>query len=285
MPENVVKNRLCKPIDSLAINREDLLRFLEILQERANAACEMECNHIGSITPAEKLEKSLEDLRSCAPLKLTIVGYDGEELFGLIEEVFNSVSFPAQIKTLYVNSDLMYKARFNYYPRNRFEVFIDFSKPKVLDFSFTPSDATPNDSKFCVEGYDNTWANGVFSEIDNFFAKRCSKLSRIHKNTVYDLIVWTLGIPIGFWTCYKMSPYINDTFSSRLMESALYVYVFFFSLIVLRILFHYFRWLYPKIQYQTSKDRSLLHRGFFYVIATGIIVTFLYDVLSLFFSS
>lgn len=284
MADSVVKNKLCKPIDSLAIDKDDLQKFLQLLQERANSACEIECNHIESFVPVENLEKSKEDLRSSSALKLTVRGFDGEELFGSIEEVFSSVSFPEQVQSLYVNSELIYKSRFNYVPRNRFDVFLDFSKPKVLDFSFAPSEKTPNNSSFCVEGYDNTWVNGVYSEINSFFSKRSSKLSGIHKNSIYDLIVWILGIPIGFWVCYKLRFQIADLFSSHFMESALFVYVFFLSLFFLRILFHYFRWMYPKLRYKSKKDLSLVHQGFFYLITTGLIVAFLYDVLSLVFS-
>jgi len=283
MLDSVVKNRLQKPIDSLIINKDDLLKFLQILQERATSACEMECNYIESFVPSDNLEKSRDDLRSCSQLKLTITGFDGEELFGGIEEVFESVSFPEQVKSLYLNSELIYKSRFNYTPRNRFDVYIDFNKPKVLDFSFTPSEKTPNDSTFCVEGFDNTWVNGVFSEIDKFFNKRSSRFARIHKNSVYDLVVWILGIPIGFWACYKTSSEIRNVFPNSFMESALFVYIFFLSLFILRILFHYFRWLYPKIQYKSKNDLSLIHRGFFYIIVTGIIVSFIYDVLRLIF--
>ena len=283
MSDTIVKNRLRKQIDSLSINKEDLLKFLNILQVRANSACDIECNHIESFIPAENLEKSKEDLRSCSILKLTINGQDGEELFGSIDEVVESVSFPEQIKSLYLNSELIYKSNFNYIPRNSFNVFIDFSKPKVLDFSFAPSNKTPNDSTFCVEGFDNTWVNGVFSEIDKYFVKRSSKISGIHKNSIYDLIVWIIGIPIGFWACFKLSSYINQVFSNSFLQSAVFVYVFFLSLFVLRILFHYSRWLYPKIQYKSTKDASIIHRGFFYIIATGIFVTFLYDILCLLF--
>lgn len=283
MSDNIVKNKLFKPIDSLAINREDILRFLQLLQERANSACDMECNHIESLVPVENLEKTKENLKVCSTLKLTVVGSNGEELFGTIEDVFDSVSFPEQVESLYVESDLLYKAQLNHHPRNRFYVFLDFSKPKVFDFSFLPSEKTPNNSNFCVEGYDNTWVNGVFNEMDKFFDKRSSKFSGIHKNSIYDVIVWFLGIPIGFWSCFKLGSLISGVFSSGFMENALYVYVFFLSLFILRILFHYFRWLYPKIQYKSKTDISTIHRGFFYIITTGIVSTFLYDILCLLF--
>lgn len=276
-----VKNRLRKPIDSLLINKEDLKKFIQILQERANAACEIECNHIESFFKADDLEKSKENLRSCSTLKLAVNGIDGEELFGNIEEVFKSPSFPEQIKSVYLNSELLYKAQFNYIPRNQFEIFIDFSKPKVFDFSFQPSDKTPNDSMFSVEGYDNTWVNGVFSEIDKFFNKHSSKFSGIHKNSIYDLVVWVLGIPIGFWSCFKLSDIINNVFTNEFLKSAFYVYIFFLTLVLLRILFHYFRWLYPKIQYKTKNDLSLIHRGVFFIIIIGLVTAFLYDIIKM----
>ena len=280
MSDTIVKSRLIKPIDSLTINTEDLYQFLRILQERADSACEIECNHIESFIPTENLEKSKDDLKSCSPIKITINGQDGEELFGSINEVFDSTSFPEQIKSLYLNSELIYKSRFNYIPRNRIEVLIDFSKPKVLDFSFSPSEKTPNNSSFTVEGYDSTWVNGVYSEIDKFLEKRSSKISKIHRNSIYDLFVWILGLPIGFWTCYKFKTPIQKANLDSFLQSAFYVYIFFLSLFVLRILFHYFRWLYPKIQYNSLKDLSIMHRGFFYIITTSIIGAFLYDIIS-----
>ncbi len=279
MAETIVNNRLCKPIDALSIDKNDLQKFFLILQERANSACDIECNHIETIVLAESLEKSIEDLRSCSTLKLTINGQDGEELFGSINEVFESLSFPEQIKSIYVNSELLYKSNFNYIPRNRFDIFIDFSKPKVFDFSFAPSEKTPNRSTFCVEGFDNTWVNGVYSEIDKFFGKRSSTFPGIHKNSIYDFVVWIIGIPLGFWVCFKLASSINELFSSSFLQSAVFVYVFFLSLFILRILFHYSRWLYPKIQFKSTKDSSTIHRSFFYIITIGIIGTFLYDLL------
>jgi len=284
MSDSVVKNKLQKPIDSLEITKEELKRFLQILQERANSACEFECNHIESFIKAEDLEKSKDDLRSCSTLKISLTGNDGVELFGNIEEVFTSLSFPEQIKSIYLNSELLYKSKFNYIPRNQFKIYFDFRKPKVLDFSFQPSDKTPNESMFSVEGYDSTWVNGVFSEIDNFIKKHSSRFSGVHKNSIYDLIVWLLGLPLGFWTCFKLSNSISRFFTSKFLTSALYVYVFFLSLIILRILFHYFRWLYPKVQYKTKKDISLIHRGLFLTITIGIIGSFLYDLIRIFFS-
>jgi hypothetical protein len=280
MTDSIVKNKLSKPIDSLNIDKEDLRKLLGILQERANSACDIECKFFEeTFVKVDNLQKSIQDLKSCSTLKLTIVGIDGKELFGNIDDVFNSVSFPDKINTLYVNSGLIYKSQFNYIPRNQFEVLLDFNKPKVFDFSFQPSGETPNNSMFCVEGFDNTWVNGVFSEIDKFFEKYSSRFSKIHRNSIYDVLVWTLGVPIAFWICFKFNSYIDQVIKSSFLQNALYIYIFFFTLFLLRILFHYSRWLYPKIHFRTKRDLSLVHQGFFYVITTGVLGAFLYDVI------
>ena len=285
MANPVVNNRLQKPIDSLSLDKEDLRKLLSLLQERAHSACDIECSHIESFVPAENIEKSKEDLRSCSVLKLTITGKDGEDLFGSINEVFDSISFPEKVNSVYVNSELLYKSNFNYYPRNHFEVLLDFSKPKVFDFSFMPSERTPNNSMFKVEGYDSTWVNGVFSELAKFFEKNSTSLPTIHKNSIYDIIVWFFGIPFGFWACYKFSPIINKLFiNNKFLESASFVYVFFLSLILLRILFHYFRWVYPMIEFKSKKDLSILHRGFLIAVSLGVIGNFIYDVICWMFS-
>lgn len=275
-----VKNRLQKPIDSLSLDKDDIRKLLNILQERANAACEIECGHIESLIPAENLEKSINDLRNCSTLKITITGPDGEELYGSIDEVFESISFPERVISLYLNSEMLYRAFYNYYPRNQFEVLIDFSKPKVFDFSLMPSSRTPNTSIFKVEGFDNTWVNGVFNELDNYFKKNSSKLSSIHKNSIYDIIVWVVGIPFGFWSCFKLSTAIYKVFESTFLTSASFVYVFFLSLFILRILFHYFRWIYPMIEYKSRKELAIVHRGAVIIITLGILGNFIYDVIS-----
>lgn len=109
-----VKNRLQKPIESLSLDKEDLIKLLNILQERAITACSIETDHIESFIPAENLEKSIQDLRTCSTLKITITGLDGKELYGGIDEVMESVSFPERVISLYVNSEMLYKAYYNY---------------------------------------------------------------------------------------------------------------------------------------------------------------------------
>ncbi|RQO75642.1 hypothetical protein DBR43_09910 [Pedobacter sp. KBW06] len=278
MPNDVVRNKLSKKIGALSLDKDDLRKLLDILQQRAKTASEIEYKRFEE-TKVENLEQFKHNMEICSMLKITVVGFKSEELFGTIEDVFGSVSFPDSVKTIYVNSDVVYRANFNYYPSNHFQLYIDFSKPKVFDFSFQPSDRTPNDSEFIVQGDDSMWVNGVFHEIDAFVKDRPSKAPKIHRGSVYDLLVWLVGLPLGFYICnkYQQSPFVASLESSFLNNLAM-TYFFFLSLFLLRVLFHYFRWVYPMIEYKCKRDRSAAHQAAVLSITLGIVGKVLYDV-------
>lgn len=279
MNNNVVRNKLSKGIKSLSFDKDDLKKLLDKLQVRAKEASEIEYKRLESKN-AENLEAIKIDLEVCATLKITVTGFQNEELFGTIDEVFNSVSFPDAVKTIYLNSELIYRTFYKYYPDNSFSLFIDFSKPKIFDFSFQPSDSTPNDSNFEVQGSDSTWVNGVFYEINTHIGTRKSKFSNVHKGSIYDFLVWILGIPFGFYICYKVIKLQLSFFESHpFWENISLTYCFLLSLFILRILFHYLRWVYPMLEYKSKKDQSMLHQAAFYTISIGIIGKVLYDVI------
>ncbi|MBP7556851.1 MAG: hypothetical protein KA821_11325 [Chitinophagaceae bacterium] len=284
MSDSTIRNNLSKKISSLSFDKDDLRKLLNILQLRANAASEIEYKKFEAFK-AENLENIKRDLDYCAILMITVTGYQNEELFGTIDDVFNSVSFPEQVKTIYVNSELRYREPYKYYPINSFTLFVDFSKPKVFDFSFQPNERTPNDSQFEVQGSDNTWVNGVFHEIDAYIRSRPSKFSKAHRGSIYDFLVWFFGIPFGFYVCYKVIQlHIPFLAGHSFFESILLTYCFFLSLFILRILFHYFRWVYPMIEYKNKKERSIGHQAALLSITLGIIGKIIYDAVKFLFT-
>ncbi len=261
-------------------------KLLDILQARANSACKIEIHKIETEEKFENPQQAIQNLETCAELKITIIGNQNEELFGSINDVFNSTSFPESIVSIYLHSELQYTTRFKHYPENSFSLFIDFTKPKIFDFSFQPGERTPNNSRFEVQGSDNTWVNGVFHEIDFFLRNRPSKFPSIHKGSIYDIIVWFLGIPLGFWTCYKVLNYKIIFFSNHhFIESVFLTYCFLLTLFVLRILFHYFRWVYPMIEYRSKKNRSIAHQLALFSITLSLIGKFIYDMITLVFKN
>lgn len=276
-----INNRQKMDVASLSLDKEDLKRFCEILQERANTAAEIE---VGLFQKNEQTDEQFEEnkrtLRESFQLKITITGIDGDEHWGFINEVFESVNFPERVKSLYIDSESTLRYVHNYYPHNSFKIFLDFSKPKIFDLSLLPSTGTPNESYIEVKGYDATWVNGVFSELKSFVNMRGSTLSKVHSHSVYDILLWVLGFPLSFWVCSKFSLSIESSFGNgnAFVVSALYLYAFVATLFVFRILFHYLRWVCPLVEYRYKNSKMLMHRAIFGVLSIGWVGQFVYDI-------
>lgn len=275
-----VKIRLSKPMISCSIDKAGLRRLAEILQERANAARELELAQFGPQgLPADELKRKRAVLSECFVLKLTINGTDGRELFGTIREVFDSPNYPDEVASVIVASDNTLRAVHNYYPRNAFRLFLYFAKPAVFDFRILPGLDTPNPSKLEVEGFDATWANGVFREIDAFLSDNPSHLSIVHRHTIFDLMLYAIGIPFAFWLCHKATSIIQQLVpESGFLQNAIYVYIFITAIILFRILFHYMRWMLPVVEYRAPTSRALLHRATLAALLLSVFGAFVYDI-------
>lgn len=278
----IIRNEQSMKVSSLTLDKEELLAFCRLLQERAHAAGELEvANYLKGELTEDQYEFNVKNLRTGFEIRVTVAGKNGENLWGTIEEVFSSPNFPEEVKSLFVDSASPLKASHNYYVRNEFVIFLDFSKPQILDFTFLPSQETPNGSNIKVSGYDATWVNGVFAELKKFIDTRSSSFSIVHGHSVYDVLVWFLGFPIGFWACYRLSPLIESSFSnySSFVVNALYLYCFVTSLFLFRFLFHYLRWVCPLVEYRAKHSKVVAHRVFLSAIAVSVIASFVYDLI------
>lgn len=278
--EPLISNKLTRQIRSFSASKEKLQKLLQILQERCSTAADIELEHFEQMDQTDEAYKEDKKLlKESFQLKVLVAGTDGQQLYGSIPEIFDSPNFPDELQSILVNSDSTLRLSYNYYPRNSFKLFLDFSKPPVLNFSFLPSQATPNESNVSVAGYDSTWVHGVFNEFNTFINKYPSQFTWIHKHSVYDLLVWIIGLPLGFWIAYRLSDILNKLFSnfSVFVQSASYVYVFFATLIGFRLLFHYARWVWPLVEYCSIENKALKHRIAFGVISFTIVGSFIYD--------
>lgn len=276
-----INNRQKMDVSSLSLDKDALKKFCDILQERSYSAADIEVGLFEKREQTdEQYQKNINTLRESFELKVTITGKGGEELWGTIDEVFKSVNFPEEVKSLYVDSESTLRHIHNYYPHNSFNLFLDFSKPKIFDLSLMPSHGTPNGSNIEVKGYDATWVNGVFSELKDFIEKRSSTLSIVHNHSIYDVLLWFLGFPISFWVCYKFSAQIENTFTNAnaFVTSALYLYTFVATLFVFRILFHYLRWVCPLVEYRSKDNKMFAHRAVLAILCIGWFGQFIYDI-------
>jgi hypothetical protein len=278
----LVRNRLTWKIISFSGDKDNLNKLFQVLEERCHAAAEIEVNNFEQRDqPPDIYEQNKKTIREGFELKITVTSLDGKELWGGVSDIFDSPNFPDQIKSIYVNSEIPLKTIHNYSPRNSFEIFIDFSKPELFNLSLMPSQETPNASNIIVHGLDATWVHGLFNEFCNFIKEHPGKLKCLHKHSIYDLLVWGFGLPLSFWVSYKLSNIINAIFGkfSIFVQNAAYVYVFFVSLTLFRLLFHYARWVWPLIEYRSSKNKAQKHRIILGTITLGLVSKFIYDIL------
>lgn len=200
--QTAVSNSQKMNVTSLSIDKEDLLNLCNKLQKSAFDAADLEvASYKRNDVSDETLASDKQIITDSFLLKVAITGDNNEELFGTIEDVFKSPNFPENVKTLFIQSSLILNVNHNYFPRNSFKIFLDFTKPNLFDLSLMPSTKTPNESYLEVKGFDATLVNGVFSQIKDFISKRSSTLSIVHSHSIYDVLLWLAGLPISFWMC------------------------------------------------------------------------------------
>lgn len=279
--------RLTQPIWSCRLDKALLRRLCDLLEERVSAAAAIE---IQAFAKGQQTEEAYETnkrlLAEAFRLSVTIKGVDGNELYGTVKDVFGSPNFPEHLAMFYANSSTVLGAAYNYTPRNSLEILLDFGRPDPFDFNHLPSRATENPSKFLVQGFDASWTNGLFNELSTFFRARRAHLAWIHRSSVWDALLWGLGMPFCFWVAYRLSPFIDRAFSnySAFVEAVLYLYIFLVSANLLRSVFHYARWVWPRVEYVAPGNRALAHRITLGTLATGVVGAFLYDLLKLAFT-
>jgi hypothetical protein len=267
------------PIRSLSLDQADLRTLLEKVQERCWAAAEIE---VARYNPAglepEQFEKNRREIKEGFRLFLSVEGVDGTQLHGSIQDVFDSPNLPADINSVFFNSGTPLKNK-SYFVANRCEMLLDFSRPGVFDFSLLPSQATPNGSRVEVSGLDATWVNGVFHEVITFLRERSSMAPWLHVHSVYDVLLWLLGFPLSFWACYRASNSVDQVFANGFIRAAAYVYVFMAAVFGFRVLFHYARWIWPRVEYQSRKNRTLPHKFVWVTIMLGVLGNLASDLL------
>ena len=278
LPQITVEQR--KKIRSLSLDFDELRRFIEIMQERSIAAGEIEVSNFEKRDQTEEaFLANKKILREGFFLLLNVTGGDGVILTGNIATVFDSPNFPDEVASIYFDMGNPLRLAHNYTTRNKCVLFLEFTRPEIFNFSLMPSQETPNESNVVVQGTDATWVHGVYHEIEKYIVDHPSTTWILHRQTTYDLFLWTLGFPLGFWICFRMSALILKMTPSPFLSAALYVYLFVVFLLSFRILFHYARWIWPLVEFRGPKNKSIKHKLLWSGLALSLFGSAVYDVL------
>lgn len=280
----ILTTELSQQITSCAFSKDDLKNLCEILQESSLAAAEDEISHYAPMDrPIEQIVEDKNTLRSGFELQVNVLGIDNKGLTGTIPAVFNSPRFPNKVKSLYIDSEFELNNLHNWSPRNRFRLFIDFTKPDIFNLSLSPSISTPNDSHILVNGLNSDWVSGVYTKVTDFIKDKRTRRTFFHKHSVYDFILLLIGLPFAFWLAYKLSGVINSIFGefSIFVQNGVYVGLFFLVIHLFRALFIYARWGFPIVEYIGTSSITKKHRYIWGSLVLAVFGNFLYDLIKI----
>ncbi len=287
MAQSRITLKLREAIDSAKLSRSDLQRLSSKLEERIAAAADLEVENLSrpADTDDEAFEQLKQNMRDAFRSSVTVKGADNQELFGTPSEIFENPNFPENVVSFYANSATTLRGSFNYVPRNEVEVFVDFSPAASFDFNTSLGDATLNNSEFVVTGVDATWCNGLFHEVSQFFETKMNYLPVIHKGDFWNFLFWLFGIPLCFWVTFRASPTVSTVFNavSEFVVAAVYLYIFLLFAHLLRALFWYARWIWPKIEYEGGRSTIAAHRFAVVSITLGLLGSLSYDIFKVLF--
>jgi hypothetical protein len=271
-------------IQGCAFPRADLLKLYKILNEKVGEAGDLEVRdwRLPPDESSEKFENTKQYVKGLFDITMTVHGAGGDIRIGRGESMLYPDNLPDRINHIYFNSSTIFKATRNLMPRAGFELFLDFKKPALLDFTSPASAPTPNASNISVESDDDTWANAVFQKVREFIEERNNNRGFVHRSNVYDFALLVVGFPLAFWAVWKVSPLIQrisgDT--SGIVTAALYFYVFILTLWAFRFVFNYAKWAFPLLEIDSPKNRPAAHRAVWLVITLGVAAIFIYDLIS-----
>jgi hypothetical protein len=271
MPQTTVRRTV--PIAGCSISLQDITKLFRTLTARVKEAADIEVD--GYQKPLGISDEEFERLRAyvrneCYAIWVTVHGQRGEELSGSDETVFSSPALPDTIAGIFMSSRVAYQVRRqNLNPRNYLELTLDFTKPPLLDWRNPVSSPTLNVSILNVSGDKESWVAAVSSAVRDWVETRKNRRAFIHKPFVYDFGLWLFGAPAGLLVCSVLSPLFEQ--ATPVVKIGAYMYAFFMTLFVYRLLFGYTRWAFPTVEILGSRDTARMHRRFWYAVMVSIV--------------
>ena len=264
------------------MNKNDLKALYSLLEQQVEDALRIS---LSGIVDDPNDPASSEDIRNKIRLghrlSMQITTDDNSTVSQDNISIFEKPDFPDKIKNVYISTHHRFASLFpNFLPRNYLEIFLDFSRSSIaLNFINLPSNPTPNESNFYLNGLDEGWIDSTFNKLEKFFNDRQNNRAFIHKSGVYDFFLYFFFAPLALGWMLKIEkislPYIQEV-KSNFATIFIYGYIIIGFSVLARIIYQYIRWLFPTAEYVSDKKFGpILHRT---VLGT-ILAAFAYPVL------
>jgi hypothetical protein len=208
-----------------------------------------------------------QDMREAFRVSVRIKATDGSTISLNDDSLFAKPEFPENIESIYISTPHRFANIFpGCLPRNYIEIFLDFRRmPIALNLINLPSNPTPNESNFYLNGLDEGWIDSTFMKIESFFDKLRNNRSVIHRSGVYDIFLYVGFVPFAlFWMMKIESIFLNriNELNPTFLTIFVYRYIIMFFGVIARLLFQYTRWVFPSVEYISAKRTGpMAHRA------------------------
>lgn len=261
----------------------DVRRIVERLLQHVNDESQREFARLVELNPENlaRREEIEKDCEQAYRISVTIVGRDGESLFGHGIEPFDSPNLPEPVLAIYISNVAAYQAIVGRAPTNTFTLHLDFSIPPLIDNENPVSSPTQNFSNFTVEGDRNEWVASIHQAVMDVIEKKWNGRKFLHAASVYDIGLFFLGFPASIYLCWRFSGHVETWLGAinPFLSGAAYIYIFFLILNLYRVLFGYTKWAFPTVELASNESRSKRHRTFWFVLLAGIAASTISDLI------
>lgn len=261
-PAITIHNRT-EPLKGYSLDLVDLRSLLRRLRElgvesRTRELLQLRARQDISAEDKVTIEEALSKID---PVWISIRGSRGEHLFLADAADFLEEELPKEIQSVFAGNINPYRKTFNRDPDLAFEFNLDFSDPLILDWQNPVSGPTQNASYVMAKG-DQIWTSAVIKTVEEQLSACRNRRRFFHRSFVYDLGLTLFGMPLAFLATKRLEPLITDLLGPDISTLSVmaYVYVFFLTIWLYRLLFSYMRWVVPLNEIAVNARRRAPHR-------------------------
>jgi hypothetical protein len=272
VPASVRTFTTTAPIKACRLRREDLGRLYRIINDRQIEYGQSFIKDVLAQQPDESPQQFQERQTRVLNAFVTAVhvtGANNEIVSGSGEHFLASENIPDKLLTVFYSTTAAPNAAgiASSFLQNRATLLLDFSRPPILDLSRLPTFATPNTSNFQIVAASEVWFTTLNTRLTQLFDDRRTGVNWLHRQGVYEIFLFLVGLPFALWLDYRCARLIDRLTLPNVLASGLYVYIFIAALFLFRGLFDYSRWVFPKIEIQTTDAfPPLRHRAVWFAI-------------------
>lgn len=268
------------PILACLLVRDDLKRLFDIIDEKRKEEAQQILTALTKLPTEDddQFEARKKRVRDALVTLVSITAPDGEMVTGNTRDFFDSVAIPERVQSVVIDTSNAPKAALNFAPTNNVSVFLDFSRPPLLNFGVIASAPTPNASNYKIVASAEPWATSLNARLHGFFSERKTACGWLHKSGCYDALLIFFGVPLALWASYRVGAEFVAPTMPNVLVTAIYVYLFFLLLNLFRALFSYTRWVFPLVELRSPRATwSQRHRVFWAAVMLGVVGSFVWD--------